>query len=134
MAEFLILETTFLIDLERELARDHEGPAQRFLARHSEARLCIDPTIAGELAAGPRAEDRESWEDFIRPFRMLESSRDVSWHYGRIYRFLRTNGMLIGTNDSWIAAAALAHDMPVVTRNEEHFRRVPGLSVVTYAG
>jgi predicted nucleic acid-binding protein len=38
----------------------------------------------------------------------------------------------IGANDLWIAAAALAYGMPVVTRNLEHYRRVPDLQVEAY--
>ncbi len=40
--------------------------------------------------------------------------------------------MLIGTNDLWIAATALANDMPLVTKNAEHFRRVPGIEIADY--
>ena len=53
MEDALILETTFLIDLEREFARGGDRPAQRFLASHAAHRLFITPTVAGELAAGP---------------------------------------------------------------------------------
>jgi tRNA(fMet)-specific endonuclease VapC len=63
---------------------------------------------------------------------VLASSAEVSWQYGRAYRHLRDNGTLIGSNDLWIAATALAYDMPVVTRNAEHFRPVPGLEVEGY--
>ena len=48
------------------------------------------------------------------------------------YRHLHDNGRLIGANDLWIAATGLAHHMPVVTRNVEHFRRVPDLEVESY--
>ena len=44
------------------------------------------------------------------------------------YRFFRDNGRLIGANELWIAATDLAYGKPVVTRNEQHYRRVPGLS------
>jgi alpha-L-fucosidase 2 len=54
--------------------------------------------------------------------------------YGRAYRYLEANGLLIGGNDLWIAATALAHELPVVTRNAAHFGRVPGLEVLSYAG
>jgi predicted nucleic acid-binding protein len=43
---------------------------------------------------------------------------------------VQANGNLIGANDPWIAATAVANGIPVVTRNQEHDRRVPGLVVV----
>lgn len=128
----LILETTFLVDLDREISRRNVGPAQELLERHATERLYITPTIAGELAAGPRMSDRRTWEALIAPFRILEINHEVCWEYGRAYRHLRDHGMLIGTNDLWIAATGLAYQAPVVTRNERHYRRVPGLRVMTY--
>jgi len=94
----LILETSFLIDLEREHNRGAPGPAVAFLA----------------------------------PFYVLSSNLDVTWEYGRAYRYLQENGRLIGGNDLWIAATGLAFRMPIVTRPVEHDRRVPGLDVEKY--
>jgi predicted nucleic acid-binding protein len=129
----LILETTFLIDLERELTRNRPGPAHRFLESHASHRLYITHTIAGELAAGTSLDDRERWEEFIAPFQLLTCTRDVCWEYGRSYRYLQDNGLLIGNNDLWIAATALAYRLPVVTRNAKHYRRVPALMVEEYS-
>jgi predicted nucleic acid-binding protein len=63
---------------------------------------------------------------------VLPCTHDVCWRYGRIYRNLREAGTLIGSNDIWIAATALAFELPVVTANEQHFRRVADLTVVGY--
>lgn len=128
----MILETTFLVDLEREISRSVSGPAQEFLESHADEQLFITLTIAGELAGGPRVEHRDSWEELLSLFRILSSNLDVCWEYGRASRFLRENGLLIGTNDLWIAAAGLAYGQPVVTRNVRHFSRIPGLTVQTY--
>lgn len=132
MGGSLILETTFLIDLEREHNRGTPGKAVAFLEHHQDSPLYLPFVVAGELAAGTSLRDRARWERFLAPLYVLESSREVSWEYGRAYRHLRDNGQLIGTNDLWIAATAIAHQMPVVTRNVEHYRRVPGLEVVGY--
>ena len=132
MGRPLILETTFLIDLEREHQRGTPGPALGFLEANEDARLYLPFTVAGELAAGSSMRDRARWEAFVAPFYVLPSTADVSWHYGSAYRHLQSNSSLIGTNDLWIAATALAYRMPVVTRNVEHFRRVPGLELESY--
>lgn len=133
MENALILETTFLIDLERESARRVEGPAQGLLARHASHRLYITPTVAGELAAGASMGERSRWEAFVAPFHVLALDRETCWRYGEALRDLQANGLLIGANDLWLAAAGLAHDVPVVSRNARHFARVPGLRVVGYS-
>ena len=132
MGRSLILETTFLIDLDREQHRGRSGPAIRFLESNRDARLYLPFIVAGELAAGVSLRDRTRWETFLAPFYVLPSTAEISWHYGQACRHLQENGRLISGHDLWIAATGLAHGMPVVTRNVEHFRRVPGLEVEPY--
>lgn len=132
MGARLILETTFLVDLERERRRGAPGPAQEALARLASDRLFVTFTVAGELGAGVSLSDRPAWDSFLAPFHVLPCTRDVCWEYGRVLRHLQQNGLLIGANDLWIGATALAHGMPVVTANAEHYRRVPGLEVLGY--
>jgi predicted nucleic acid-binding protein len=132
MERALILETTFLMDLEREHTRGTPARAMAFLEAHPDANLYLPFVVPGELAAGLSMARREQWEAFIAPFYLLPHTADVSWEFGRTYRHLLGTGQLIGTNDLWIAATALAYDMPVVTANVEHFRRVPHLEVESY--
>lgn len=49
--------------------------------------------------------------------------------YGAIRASLEARGEIIGTNDLWIAAHALALGVALVTNNEREFRRVEGLKV-----
>lgn len=132
MADALILETTFLIDLEREISRPEAGPAQALLERHPHASLFLTFTVTGELAAGWPLGERERWEAFIAPFEVLACTPDVCWEYGRAFHYLKENGLLIGANDLWIAATGLAFQLPVVTRDTDHYRRVPHLEVIGY--
>lgn len=132
MGENLILDTTFLIDLEREQERGRPGRALAFLDAHEEARLYLTFTIAGEWGAGQSLSRRDAWESFLGPFYLLPSNPDVSWEYARTFRHLRANGQLIGANDLWIAATAIAYGMPLVTANHQDYVRVPGLDVRRY--
>jgi predicted nucleic acid-binding protein len=43
---------------------------------------------------------------------------------------LRDRGQRMPINDSWIAATALAHDVPVVTQDLDYVD-VPGLTVIS---
>lgn len=128
----LILDTNFVIAAEREARRGTLGAVDRFLASHSEETFSITFTVAGELACGKSAAARRDWQQLCRPYPVLPWSLDVSWKYGEIFRQLQSKGTLIGTNDLWIAATALVHGMGVVTNNVDEFRRVTGLTVVTY--
>jgi len=40
-------------------------------------------------------------------------------------------GQPMSMADSWIAATALQHGMPLVTHNARHFKTVPGLTLIT---
>lgn len=128
----LILDTNFIITAEREARRGLVGRADQFLASHTGETFFITSTVAGELACGQSASRRADWERLCRPYPVLAWTREVSWQYGEIYRNLAPKGQLIGANDLWIAATALAHGMSVVTNNKEEFERVPGLDVITY--
>ena len=57
-----MLETTFLIDLERERHRREEGLAHRYLRGRPEERLHVAVTTAGEIGAGVTDDERSSWE------------------------------------------------------------------------
>jgi len=128
----LILDTNFIIVAEREARRGEKNRADRFLADHPEDLFFITFTVAGELACGRSAAQRLDWERLCRPYPVLPWTKEVSWQYGEIYRFLATEGRLIGANDLWIAATALVHGMNVVTDNQDEFQRVPGLVAIPY--
>jgi len=128
----LILETTFLVDLQREHGLGTPGRATAFLAAHPEANLYLPFVVPGELAAGVSNAHRDRCEAFVAPFYLLPHTPDVSWEFGRALRHLRQTGQTIATNDLWIAATALAYEMPVVTANVAQFRRVPHLEVEAY--
>ena len=61
----------------------------------------------------------------------------LDWHAGQVYGEIRAKleeqGRLIGNNDLWIAAHALALELTLVTNNEREFRRIPGLSIENWA-
>jgi predicted nucleic acid-binding protein len=126
----VIIDTNVLIRLERETRHAISGPATEFFQSLTDTRICITPTIAGEIACGASMSGREVWEKFLTPFELVPIDVDTAWHFGVQYRALAKRGDLIGTNDLWIAATALAHRLPLATGNGRGFERVSGLQVV----
>ena len=53
--------------------------------------------------------------------------------YGMIRAQLESKGEMIGNNDLWIAAHAVAARLTLVTNNEKEFRRVRGLKIQNWA-
>jgi predicted nucleic acid-binding protein len=126
-----LFDTCFLIALEREIRRG-DGAAHRFLREHSSARAWICWTVAGEFAEGFGDIRHPACRAMLSRFEVVPMDAKTAGHYARIARELRRRGQLIGANDLWIAAAALSAELPLVTRNADHFRRIDGLGVVPY--
>ena len=125
----LILDTSFVVCAEREARRGVPGRADAFLAQRANETFFITFTVAGELACGQSASVRGEWERLCGQYPILPWTSEIAWHYGEIYRALAVKGQLIGANDMWIAATALAHGFGLVTSNQGEFSRVPGLAV-----
>ena len=128
----MIVDTTFLIDLEREVARGREGPAMAFLAAHPAEVLRISAVTYGELAEGYADPVASELAELVGPYVVLDVTKSVGGRYGEISRALRWSGGRWGDNDLWIAATALESNEAVVTRDAEHFGRIPGLQVHGY--
>jgi tRNA(fMet)-specific endonuclease VapC len=62
---------------------------------------------------------------FFLPARPLPESAGEA--YGALRADLEARGEMIGNNDLWIAAHALASGLTLVTNNDKEFRRVRGL-------
>lgn len=90
----------------------------------------------GELIYGAhRLEERttvllERIEGILLPnLPVLPFDAAAARRYGEIRADLERRGTPIGDADMRIAAVALSQDLKVVTGNERHFRRVPGLEI-----
>jgi predicted nucleic acid-binding protein len=128
----MILDTTVLVDLQKEFRREQPGAASRLLETSGEAHAFITFVTWMEFAEGFGDDDRAACERFLSGFQVLWPDAETAWRAARVSRSLRASGKPIGDHDLWIAALALQHGRTVVSRNEQHFRRVPGLSFRAY--
>ena len=125
-----ILDTCFLIHLQREWTRDEPGPARRYLERQSDEEYGISVVTVLEFLEGYR-QPRDG-ERFLETFPHLEVTSQVARVGSRIRRNLRKGGEMIGDFDVLIAATALSAGLPLVTDNTRHFKRVDGLVLEEY--
>jgi predicted nucleic acid-binding protein len=133
MALRLSIDTTFLIDLQRERSNgDQDGAAHRLLKRSPEAELFLSTIALGEFAEGFDRAEHPVVAAVRTGHILVPVDEQTALVYARTVRELRRRGELIGTNDLWIGCTSLRLGIPIVTANVEHFRRIDGLGIVGY--
>ena len=97
----------------------------------------ISAIVLGELEYGVansaearREQNRQALLDFVSAVQTLPLTESVSEMYGQVRAALKKQP--IGPNDTWIAAHALALQLPLVTNNTREFSRVPDLVIDTW--
>lgn len=125
-----LLDTCFLIHLQREWTRGESGPARRYLERPSDEEYCVSVITVLAFLEGYR-QPRDA-ERFLECFRQMEVTAQVARLGSRIRRDLRQRGELIGDFDILIAATALSAGLLLITDNVRHFERVDGLVLDSY--
>ncbi len=132
------LDSSFLIDLQRETSRDQPGPAFDFVeALDPDEVLGVSVHVLCELRAGAELSRRplEGHEALDRLFSsLLVAYPDDRFApiYARLLAATTRTGRPVATMDLLIATAATLDDAPLVTRNVKDFSRVPGLRVLAY--
>lgn len=122
----IVADTDVLIDALR--GRD---PGASAVARELErARLATTAITVFELLSGARnSGERQKVEALLRPLPRLPFDDRAGRLAAEVRRSLERQGNGIGMADYLIAATCLAHAATLLTRNREHFHRVPGLSL-----
>ncbi|MFB6346194.1 MAG: PIN domain-containing protein, partial [bacterium] len=130
----MIEDTSFIIDL----LRNNEGAVDILsqIEKQRIAQKCSSVTVL-ELFEGIYQFDEIKSEhaevlDVLRSKHIVSADADLMEEAGKISGTLLRNGRQIDREDCVIAATARRENEPVITRNADHFRRVPEVSVETY--
>lgn len=122
----LLLDTSFLIEFEDELASGHLGPASALLAARRKMPAAISIVTLGEFAEGFL--DPVALQEFVSPFRVVQLSRMIAWRTALLQTSLPRR---LGENDAWIAGTAITYGATLVGR-ERAFSRVPRLDYLSF--
>ncbi|WP_258043805.1 type II toxin-antitoxin system VapC family toxin [Mycobacterium kansasii] len=126
------VDTTFLIDLQRERSTGDDGAAHRFLKRSPDAELYLSTIALGEFAEGFDGAQHPVLNAMREGHVLVQVDDQIAFTYARIVRELRRRGELIGSNDLWIGCTSLLLGIPILTANVADFRRIDGLGIVQY--
>ncbi|NJL19333.1 MAG: type II toxin-antitoxin system VapC family toxin [Bdellovibrionaceae bacterium] len=110
------------------------GDEEVIRVMESAALLCIPYIVLAEIRAGSlvtkrgQSQVRVLLELLNQPgVRSVHSTDATTHHYATLYGQLRKAGTPIPTNDIWIAALAIEHDLILYSR-EAHFEKIPTLA------
>jgi len=100
------------------------------------AMIALHVIVLGEYRFGISiSRDRDILEERLARLEqivtILNIDQETALHYSAIQVALRKIGRPIPTNDAWIAALALQHNMPVLSR-DKHFDVVAGIRRISW--
>ena len=126
----LLLDSSALVELERELSERRVGRVRAFLGRHAGEDVACSAVTVGELASG---ESEAAVRILLRNLRTIAISEAVAYRAGALDRELAETGRRLGENDNWIAATALLYSATLVYSDGD-FDRVGGLKRAKLTG
>lgn len=102
--------------------------------QHRAEDLALPLTVYAELLVGAEKSSQperalQQIESLLVAHEIVEITEEVAEEYARIRADLERRGFVIGGNDLWIAATALAHGATLVTNNTGEFPRIPTLTL-----
>jgi predicted nucleic acid-binding protein len=107
-------------------------PVKNQIAQYIKAeRLETTAITCFELLSGADQTKRgDAVRQLLDALNVLPLDREAARHAAEVRRKLDQAGQTIGMGDSLIAGIALAHNLPLFTRNRAHFERVEKLELV----
>lgn len=121
----LLLDTTFVSDLDSELVHRHTGPARRFAQQFPNARVFVSVVTVEEFY---EKRGRDAARELAAHFAVVGLHVADALRCGLLQARARRR---LGENDAWLAAQALRGGFELVTR-DQRFDDVPGLEIVRY--
>lgn len=84
-----------------------------------------------EMLSGAHKDARgQQTRDFVADLPVLPLDRESATQAAKVRQKLERKGLSIGMADSLIAGIALAHNLPLLTRNRKHFEKIEGLQLI----
>jgi tRNA(fMet)-specific endonuclease VapC len=128
-----VIDTDLLIDLLR-----NQKQATAFVAKLEEKNYVLATTTINIFELHHGAHKSEESEKNLQAINGLISRLSIfpltskaAQKAGHIYAQLERQGQPIGLRDIFIAAIALTRECSVATRNQQHFNKISGLSIIT---
>jgi tRNA(fMet)-specific endonuclease VapC len=123
----MVIDTGIFIEHLR--IKDKTASTLYKLADNSD--LFISAVSLYELYMGATTKEKEAdVQNITSDLSILAFTDAVAQKAAEIYHQLRRSNQMIEFRDIFIAATALVNELPIVTLNKKHFKRVDGLQIL----
>lgn len=98
----------------------------------TQRRAVLSAITVFELLCGIDNQNQaQQLETLVRSVPPIDLTSEAARHAAHHYIELRRTGSLIGNQDLLLAGTALEFHLPILTRNRQHFERIPDLEVLS---
>jgi len=123
----ILVDTSILIDFFRKKNRK-KSILYKLQGKYE---IYVSSVTEFEFLAGVREEDRAlSINSFFKNLDVIDFDSKAAIIASSIYKSLKSNNQIIEFRDIFIAATAIANQLPLSTLNIEHFKRIENLEII----
>ncbi len=124
--EMICLDTNILIAHKRAKQKN----ATKLYQLSTQYSFAVTTITAYELYRGDNSDEDIFWANFFLQITMLDFTIKAAMQAGKIYKDLKSKGMMIDIEDILIGAVALSNNLKLATENRNHFDRIQGLEII----
>jgi len=93
-------------------------------------KMSLSTVVIFEVLSGADGAQREFWKGFFHGIVRLPLDERTAEIAADLFRTLRQKNVRLESSDLFIAATAIANDLPLATLNRKHFEQVDGLRLL----
>ena len=124
--EIICLDTNILIAHKRSKQKD----TTRLYQLSTQYSFAVTSITAYELYRGDNSAEDAFWSNFFSKITMLDFTVAAAMEAGKIYKHLKSKGMMIDIEDILISAIAISNSLKLATDNISHLGRIEGLEII----
>ncbi|MDR0618343.1 MAG: type II toxin-antitoxin system VapC family toxin [Bacteroidales bacterium] len=123
----ILVDTSIFIDYYRKSNKD-KALLTELIDNYN---LAISTITVFEIFNGIKNEqETEFWDTLFNIIKQIPFNSEIAILSANIYQNLKRANQIIELNDLFIATTAVYSNLPIVTFNKNHFKRISGLQLL----
>jgi tRNA(fMet)-specific endonuclease VapC len=122
-------------DVFSYLMKSHDTRADAYRPHVKGKTVAVSFITVGELYYGA---EKKKWsgktllnlEERLKAVVIVPYDAELCRTFGKVRASL-PKGVVVATNDLWIASCAIRHAISLISNNRKHFERIPGLKLIS---